>query len=255
MRGIDLLAFADALCEVDGDATRIANLIRTTSDLHSAYSDLKMAADFATRALGFEQVEESLELPSDFVDDCCLALICSAIVFYARATQSESDHRKTFDIRPKLDPSELAEHRLICELRDDAIAHYGPGNLNEDVQLREDRIFLPEGGQNLMFASRQMGRSTSLADLIRRQAQRALLIMLRLFQDREAKMVEALNVAIDANPKIADLAGRFERDLNEAFGSAEAAAIALAAPRVGTRRIEGTCRPGRKPKSPRESFE
>jgi hypothetical protein len=240
VRGIDLLAFADALPDEPKEYRRLRGLMRDTSDIHSAYSDLMLAAGLATRAIEFDNNEGVL--PRDLSDDCTIALISSAIIYYARATTTQSRHRKTFDIRARLDENELKDHALICGLRDDAIAHYGPGPLSPTVALREDRMFLPEGGQQIMMASRHMAHSKSLARLIRRQAQRALIITQRAVFEREAKMVDALNNAIVADPRLTEAAKKYEVDLGKVMGDPEMVAQALSGPRIGTRRIHGAYR-------------
>lgn len=241
MRGIDLLAFAQALPNDPEQYRRLKGLMRDTSDNHSAFSDLLLATDLAARAIEFD-INEGV-LPRDLVDDCTIGLISSAIIYYARATATTSRHRKTFDIRNRFDDNELKDHNLICGLRDDAIAHYGPGPLGPTVALREDRMFLPEGGQQIMMASRHMAHSKSLARVIRRQAQRALIITQRSVYEREAKMVDALNKAIEADPKLAEAAKEHEVDLGEVMGNPEMVAQALSGPRIGTRRVHGNYRP------------
>jgi len=194
-----------------------------------------MANDFASRAIALSKGQTTL--PSDFVDDCTVAFISMAAVYYARATNTQSKHRKTFEIRTRLDEAELRDHDLICGLRDDAIAHYGPGVLGPDDNFRADYMLLPEDGQQIVMLSRQTARNRAFAELVRRQSQRALILTQRSVHEREVEMVSALNDAVAIHPALGVLARDHTLDLDDLFGDPDLAKRALAGPRVGTRRI------------------
>lgn len=233
-RGIDLVAFSDSLTD---EHKRLRGLIRDVRDTHSAYSDLRVAADLAGRAIDLANVAG--QLPPQLVEDHTLALLSTAIITYSRATSTTSDHRKTFDLRSRFDENELRDHNLICKLRDDGFAHYGPGGLELGTAIRDDRLILPAGDQHVIFASKHFVRSNSLAHVVRRQAQRAALLTLRSVRDRESAMVQALNAETAKDPSFATMARNFEVNLAEVFGSLELANRILAGPRVGSPRYSG----------------
>jgi hypothetical protein len=124
--------------------------------------------------------------------DTLLALQSSAVVYYTRSTKTRSKHRRTFDIRPYLDERETETHDLFCRLRDDAIAHFGPGELAEGPALRADYLFVDRAGR-LATVSRSLYGSDELARRLASHAQRVSHIMQRLFHDRENELVAALN--------------------------------------------------------------
>lgn len=168
-------------------------LVGDARALHSAHSDLKISHDLAARLL---QLDDAQGLPADFVEDCGLALLCSAIVFYARATKSASDHRKTFDIRPKMDAEERERHDMLVRLRDDAFAHYGPSELGT-ATVRSDWLLFSLKHEKLLAVSRNIVGSKSLARLIREQSQRALILMQRLYEEKQAQLLKAVGGLAD----------------------------------------------------------
>jgi len=226
---LDLKVLAETLPE---SWSKLRQLIVDLTAVHSAHTDLTLAADLAERLLQVHQARD--KMPRQFAADAAIAFLWTAITCYARATKSGSKHRKTFDIRRFMDAEELERHDLICALRDDAIAHYGPGKFEADGSLRSDHIFLVKGGQ-IFFASRNLTGSLAVADKVRVQAQRALIVMQRLHEEKESAVVDYLNEHGDElvrlgfwKPAVVDLA--------EAIG-AEMAAEIMEGPRVGRRRL------------------
>ncbi|MEO6432530.1 MAG: hypothetical protein ABIO29_00940 [Sphingomicrobium sp.] len=193
---IDLSEFATTLPE-GHEALRRS--IKDTIDVHSAHSDLKIAHDSAAR---FISLNKSEAFPREFVEDCGLALLVTGILFYVRATKSSSDHRKTFDLRARFDDLERQDHDLLVRLRDDALAHYGPGQLGTET-IREDSLFFSISVQKLFSTSRNICGSDSLGHTIRRQSQRALILMQRLYEQKQIILLGQLkdlpaSEAIDA---------------------------------------------------------
>jgi hypothetical protein len=226
----DLLRLSELLPATD---KRLRQLISDTHALHSAHSDLKLATDFAARLI---TLQTTSQLPREFTEDCCLALMCSAIVFYARATKSDSDHRKTFDLRRLMDEHERENHDLICRLRDDAMAHYGPGEIGS-VTVREDRLFVSAADNKVLCTTRNIAGSETLAHVIRQQSQRSLLLMQRLFEQKQLELIDALNRAAECDGFLVTWDDA-RVDLREALGTTMAEKI-LSGPRVGTRRLSG----------------
>jgi hypothetical protein len=227
---IDLAKFANGLPEGFEDVQKI---IKRTLDLNSSRSDLRIATDLSSHALEF--IREPPPAEPKLYEDVILALTSSAVVYYARATKSSSDHRRTFDLRSHFDGSEKESHDLLCKLRDDAIAHYGPGELPDAVQLRSDHLLVSQHGQ-IVAVSRHTYGTDQLAEMTFRQAQRATLIMQRLFHREEALLVETLNrLASEPSAEPAKQAALIE--LGAAIGDEKVASQILDGPRVGHRRV------------------
>jgi hypothetical protein len=234
MNVVDFARVADRL----PDSHKVVRqLIRDTSALHSAHTDLKMAHDFAVRFIEMDQADE---LPRSFVEDCGLALLCSAIVFYTRATKSQSDHRKTFDMRAQMDDLEKGRHDMLVRLRDDAIAHYGPGDLGS-ATVREDWLFFSPVHLKPLGVSRNIAGSRNLAHVIREQSQRAVILTQRLFEMKQGRLVDQINdLAEDETFLAAWDAGEIR--LADAVGEQMAAQIERG-PFIGTSRLHERQRP------------
>lgn len=165
-----------------------------------------------------------------------MALTTSAVVFYARATKSRSDHRATFDIRPMLNDREKEQHEAICQLRDDAIAHYGPGHLGDNLSLRADFIMLPRPWTNLVMVSRHLYGTLEFSNRLATQAARATLLMQRLYEQKENELVQAMNESAD-DPGVQDAANLAQADLGAIIGDQAMAQRILTGPRAGHVRL------------------
>jgi hypothetical protein len=235
---VDLGEFRDLLAP---KYRALKQCINDALDVHSACSDLKLAAEFAARSA--EMAKDS-PLDREAAEECTMALLCSAIIFYGRAIKNRSKHRKTFDLRNHFDARELENHDLICRLRDDAIAHYGPGRLTDQVLLREDKAFVAVETGQLMFATRNICSSESLSKIVLAQAQRASIVAQRLHEERQEILLDALHEAI-VDPVIAQAWHDAIRDLSSGMGDDRAAAELRALPRTGIHRISGRLVPQR----------
>jgi len=231
---VDLAAFADKL---PAKHRSLKQLITDTVDLYSAFNDLKLAAEFAGRSAAFE--EEGTSLTPEEAEECSMALTCAAIVFYGRAAKGTSKHRKSFDLRPHFDERERQNHDLICRLRDDAIAHYGPGKLTDEVALREDKAFVSVEDGQLLFSSRSITRSLSLAHIIRSQSQRAAIIMQRLHDERQERLLDALHLHIPTDADVNAAWRSSKVKSTDGFGDPNLAAELARRPRAGIHRISG----------------
>lgn len=235
MKVIDLAKFDR---ELPNSHFKTKSLIRSTIDLHSAHTDLALAGDFILRAIEFQ--EQAEKFPPAVVEDCTIGLICASVVFYARATKSESHHRITFDMRRHFDAEEKKQHELLCSLRDDAIAHYGPGPITASLSMRSDRAFFPEGVDKLLFTSRQLSGSLSICHRIRQQVQRALLISQRLFEERDRMLVDALHKLDFDDPVIKAAWDGSQTTLEDTLGDEKMADQILRGPHFGHLRFSGS---------------
>ena len=166
-----------------------------------------------------------------------MALLMSSVVLYARATKSQSDHRMTFDIRTKFSDEEKARHIAICALRDDALAHFGPGMGEGSDALQQDGVFAifdhERGLLQIATMSRRKVIDLSLVDMITLQIQRAILIVERQIQERREKIGKELMDLLVAGEISMEMWRSCEFDLMELFGDEEAKRQALAGPRAG----------------------
>ncbi|MBV9840233.1 MAG: hypothetical protein JOY99_01640 [Sphingomonadaceae bacterium] len=233
---IDLVEFAKAL---PPEHRALAGAILALRDAQSSRTDLHVAFDFVT---SLRQIREPAMQAGvgKLAENCALALMYGAIVLYTRATKSESDHRRTFDPRSKFDDEEKAAHTIICGLRDDAVAHYGPGTPYAGPSWQADGVFaVPPDGQ-IMTASRRLMIVPSMIDLLEKQVHRALMIADREVQTRNEAVANTLTAAGSEDATLWPLAQRFRVDLKVFLESEAAAEDVLSGSRQGYRR--GTSR-------------
>lgn len=224
-------------------ATKIAHTHRKTSlkivqlsDLSSIKIDLCFADD-QIRLLS-EAREAALRSEAGTADQIVpMALLISAVVLYARATKSKSNHRMTFDIRTKFSDVEKARHVAICALRDDALAHFGPGMGEGSDALQQDGVFAifdeDRGALQIATMSRRKVIDLSLVDLIVAQIQRAILVVEQQIQTRREAVAEELMELLISGEIPMEIWRSCEFDLMELFGDEEAKRHALAGPRTG----------------------
>lgn len=95
----------------------------------SAYFDLRSVAvslETLMRDYVVPPLDEEKEFPEEHME-IANALFCKSVIFYARATDTQSNSRKSFGLRDKLSQSNKETHKRIMKLRNDALAHFGAG--------------------------------------------------------------------------------------------------------------------------------
>jgi hypothetical protein len=120
----NLSAFAEKLRKESRDM-KIAGQILRAVELKSIETDLLLALEASEElTVILDDIWRTEEIPKSAVP---AALIWYIIVLYARATKTSSNIRKKFDLLRFFSESERAVHDELCNLRDDAVAHFGHG--------------------------------------------------------------------------------------------------------------------------------
>jgi hypothetical protein len=180
------------------------------------------------------------------------ALWQSAIILYVRATNSDSQHRSTLNLRGKFDEEELRRHERLCALRNDALAHFGPGPIANGGKLHEERLLLLLDRPNeprLMIASKRLGLSPQLVSEVRAQVHRAMILAQREVEKREQVLAERLNVLTEsAGDDFFAILRQHKIDLDELFGSHPATEVFADGDRSGIRTGMVWGRPGPDPR-------
>jgi hypothetical protein len=231
---IDLVAVAQDLPRRD----KLAQAIFRLRDAHSARTDLTSADDFAHQ-LNEGQDEIAKSSVAGIWETVGLSLLYSAVIMYARATKSSSKHRRTFDIRDQLTPDELATHNMLCDLRDDAVAHFGPGGRYQGPAWQKEGAFLigePDGSARVMTASRRIVLHPSLIARLKAQSHRALILADRRVQELNSEVVELLAEIGHSDSTFNEKMLRNRISLADFFESTQASLDALAGQRLGQRR-------------------
>ena len=226
---MDLVRFVD---RNGGSFPTLAKRVIELRSAHSVRVDLVVAQDmlFAVRTLGANNVADKVSR------DSCLGLVQMVIVLYARALNETSNHRNKLQLLEKFTTHERTIHDLICALRSDAVAHFGPGRQIDQV-WRDDGVFLvpnPDGSGKIATLSRNMVVHGPLLDMLDVQIGRAVILSLAEVQKRNARVVGALDAALKECPQLPELIKLDERSLSEFLGSTEAAADVLNGPRHGS---------------------
>lgn len=230
---VDLLAAAE---EMMASYPLVAHKITRLSDSHSAKVDLDISLDMIAACPDASRADDA---GLAWAQHAAMAMMHSAVVFYVRATKSKSDHRSTLDIRAKFTAEQRSFHDLLCHLRDDAVAHYGPGPLPSGHFFHEEKLLLPtdnpEGGR-VMMVSRRTCFAPDFVARFRQHLSRALLLVQREVHKREA----ALLSDIEAHPDLTSLQTLFRshiRPASDAMGSDSASAMFLTGSREGGRTV------------------
>lgn len=233
-KAIDLRAAANSL---PSEFKKIAGMIRSLSSAHSIRMDIETAYDMI-HALDVVQPEARSQTNQiNWASSASLALINSAIVLYARATKSESRHRGGLNFLRDFDTSERETHDLLVKLRDDAIAHFGPGESYDGPAWQREGVFLSIDDPNdmrVMTASRRVIMQKQLQSRMLRHLHRCLMICERETQKRNAALVEEMNARAEHGRLFAELK-KFEIDLADFFKTSEAMENALGGSRMGRR--------------------
>jgi hypothetical protein len=221
---IDLGALARHLAG-ENRHRRLVGAIEKVVACHSLRSDLDIARETLDALDGLLSVElESRETKRRIVEH---ALLCSAVVLYARATKTTSRSRRGFDPRAQFSDAQKAVHREICDLRDDAIAHFGTGGTYQGEWQSETAILqCLDGRWKVGTTTRRLSVDKPLTKRLRRQIDAALGIIQAEYRRRNDAVAVALDEA-NADPEFASLLTSFPMDLGAFLKDPDAAVKAL----------------------------
>lgn len=193
-QGIDLVA---AIVDLRDNYKSIASQIKRFRDAHSAHTDLSSALDML---LAVKPAAGQAEHGCNWAPHTVPALIYSAVMLYARATKSTSDHRSTLDLRKHFNDDQRAVHQRLCDLRDDAFAHFGPGLVDNGNAWNEERVLLPVDRpeeMGLLALSKRVSYFPPFVQKAILHVQRALLLTQREMQRREERLIEAIENGLE----------------------------------------------------------
>jgi hypothetical protein len=206
---------------------KLAGAIEGVIACHSLQSDLVIASEtldeleavIATRSGSDSATLRSVEQ----------ALLSSAIVLYARATKTTSRQRKVFDPRSKFTAAQLIVHQELCDLRDDAIAHFGSGgSYLGEWQAETAMLQCIDGKWKVGTTSRRQSVDRALLQRLRGQIAVALDILRELYRQRNDAVIDALHEAYENDPSSAGLVASFPLNLGHFLKDPKVAAQAFA---------------------------
>jgi hypothetical protein len=147
----DLSAFAEHVRQT-GAYPKLAGMIEKARDLGSILADL----EDASRCIRMHDLILQRE-PSGFdVGTSAIAgsLFSYAIILYARATETSSNHRRRRFGRGWLRDGDLNVHQEALHLRNDVIAHFGRGSTIESGPMSREALvwsFIAEPEQKMLL--------------------------------------------------------------------------------------------------------
>lgn len=229
-KAIDLVA---ASADMSDKNKRLAKIIVQARDAHSAHTDLASAFDMIT---ALPEATEAAGLGSKWANHAVSALITSAIVLYARATKSNSKHRATLDLLSVFTDDEKEAHEWICNLRNNVLAHYGPGETFNGAAWHEEKVLLPldrPTDARVLMASRRVAESPEVTAKVKKQIHRAMVLAQQVIEKRDAALISALEAAMQADQEFADFLKGFVVDLESIFEGHPISETVLNGPRLG----------------------
>lgn len=194
----------------------LARKIKVAVDFSSRQVDLLMARD-ACDALQFS-LDRPMNQPPQFREASEIALLSHVVLLYARATKTSSTSRSQYDPRDLLNPEERRVHKELCDLRDDAVAHFGKGGSYAGLWVEEVLVLDMEAARVAIITQRQIVDRQLLA-----RARSHISRVLELLEPRARRAIdvvtEALNVEF-ADPNVRAVVQRHLLD-TQIFGGDE----------------------------------
>lgn len=131
-----------------GDYLKIRGLIKQAADVQSAIRDLETSQKILGMLAQLDAPYNGPPRPQQIeVGLTGQSLLTTAVLMYVRATKSESKHRNTLQVAQSYTPELLRLHRKLSELRDNAIAHFGPGPREARYWIDERFIYILGNGR------------------------------------------------------------------------------------------------------------
>ena len=235
-RAIDLVAVATSLRSV-GKFPRLAASIRRASLVQSCLADVKQAID------AIEALDALLASRRGEGTDRRIAteasLLTAALLLYARATSTGggSDERGAFDILPRLNESEITDHRQLLDLRNRAVAHVLPNGAIASLVWHNETVMLVDTGNGWVAgaATKRVQTDKTTTNCLRRQLKRAETILKAAARERFNALTKEVGEAF-SHPEVVDIMGASFFDLETFLGSREAVAQAIGGIKKGEAR-------------------
>ena len=212
----NLSAFATQLLDEE-KRMPLARKIKAAIDFGSRQVDLRMARD-ACDALQFS-LDNPTNQPPPFREASEIALLSHIVMLYARATKTSSTSRSQYDPSNLLNADELSVHRELCDLRNDAVAHFGKGGSYPGMWVKEVLVLDTAAAKVAAITRRQVVDRHLLA-----RARSHIIRVLEILEPRVKRAIDAvtdgLNVEIVTDPGIRAEVEQHPLD-KQLFGGAE----------------------------------
>lgn len=217
---------------------RLAGLIDKAVNVGSLHSDMMMAAE------SMVALRSVLAIPTEPNDHKKLitesALLNNAIMLYVRATKTKSKIRAGFDLRSKFSQQEVVVHQELCDIRDDAIAHFGLGGSYGGEWQAEVAILQFEGDGGLpAVLTRRQTIDRTLCERVESQIEIARSMLRKIYYEILQKVVDEIGAAAKADSNFHLELSKHPLNL-DLFLQSKAAAAAVRESRVPGRYAMGS---------------
>lgn len=192
-----------------GKHSELTESIQRCADVGSAHQDIGQVIESLEALSVLTGANPEVELPSNLLGTVAGSLMVSAIIFYARATDTDpikGERRKWFG-DGKLDTNSRETHREVLALRNKQIAHFGRGiAVDGEAMIEETTVFRPGDPEHLIgfvaarahnkaaFSSRFVALAITVRELAEQAASKAFI-----------RTRAALITALAEDPSLTDL--------------------------------------------------
>lgn len=212
----DLTALSERLFS-EGRLKPLAGKIRRAQHMASLQIDLTIALESMDALKALMATRQQYEFDRTLTE---FALLCNALVHYARATKTHSEERPNLDLRSKFNPQQKTVHQELIDLRDKAIAHFGSGGSYQGIWQNEFVVLQGTGhGARVGVATRRQTRDRELVSRARTQIESARHLVSEISARRIDQVTAELN-RLDPNVVEVELL-QHVIDLDEVMGSSD----------------------------------
>ncbi len=202
----DLIALADELKRARRHPD-LEKAIRRAFDVASAYQDLS-EAEMALNLLSRLTTESS---KNDSINDSDLTTIAgglttTAIVHYARATDTKPIQRKKWFGIDKLNSTDKVMHKEIMALRDKEVAHYGTGRfVDGEINIIETLTLCPTNHTNpIEFLSSRANNKSKFTSQFLLLLVNVREIAMEAISNRSMELINVLNEVLPVDSDTAN---------------------------------------------------
>ena len=148
----DLEALASHL-RIEGHHPELTEMIQRCGDVGSAHQDISQVLEYLEALSDLAGPNPGYQLPDDMLGTIAGSLMVSAIVLYARATDTKpvnGERRKWFG-DGKLSPAMRITHQEVLNSRNKQVAHFGRSLvIDGDTMIEETTVFRPNDPTHLI---------------------------------------------------------------------------------------------------------
>jgi hypothetical protein len=222
---IDLTAAADAF-KGETRYRPLIDAIRRYTAYESAKTDLQYAQQrlkIAGELAGPQPAKQSSISENEDTASIISALLVHALILYTRATKTSSNHRAQVPFTRRWNRHLKDTHERVTNLRDDVIAHFGPGDRQPAGYWAKERVIARKMGDKLAIGSPKLRAHFrgAVFDDLNVVIDAALRAAEEIENERARNLSSQLDACADADPDFRSKIAAFRFDEEGYFEDAE----------------------------------